>query len=177
MRKGISCAAVAAAALLALTPALTLAADTTAASTPAATKPAVDMPSADAAKKVLAYYFHGQGMDPLLVDAKVCDGIQKDGDNKFECTTELTSPVKKGALVYFWMRFMAPQNNPAQNITVQYEFDGKVMKEKKGSIPGQLRSRTWQGYRFEKAGNWKIKILEDKDSGPVPLGSVDVTVK
>ena len=167
MRKGISCAAVAAAALLALTPALSLAAD----------QPAAGKPTADAARSVLDYYFHGQGQDPVLVDTKLCDSVQKDGDHKFECTTELSSPVKKGALVYVWMRFMAPQSDTTYNITVQYELDGKVVKEKKGTVPGQLRSRTWQGYRFEKAGNWKVKILEDKDSGPVPLGSVDVTVK
>lgn len=160
MRFDLTCAAIAAAAMLAMTPAL-----------------AADKPTADEAKKVLEFYFHGQGMDPLLVEAKMCQDIQRDGDNKFECTSEISGAVKKGEPAYFWMKFMAPQGNTPSDIVVQYELDGKVMMEKKGNVPGELRSRIWQRIRFSKAGNWKIKISENKATGPVVLGTLDVKVE
>ena len=56
---------------------------------PAAQEP-VKAPSADAVKSTWDYFYKGQGQGPVLVDARLCTEVAKEGPNKFECVTEVS---------------------------------------------------------------------------------------
>lgn len=129
-------------------------------------------------KRVLDYYYHGKGMGPVLLETKVCRDIQREGDEKSECAGDIsTQPLKKGESAYLWMAYMVPLGDEPQNIIVQFENGGVTRMVKNSQVTGQLRYRTWLKATFDKAGQWKAKIVHDTGTNAVPLGSVDVTVE
>lgn len=133
-----------------------------------------DKPTPEEAKKVLEYIYNGKGQAPVLVEAKLCRDVPKDGDNKGNCVDEITGPLKKGDVAYAWLLFMAPDGDEAKKATVQFEVGGATVATKNMSIPGQQRSRTWFKNTFNKPGTWKIKVMLD---GGEELGSRDITVQ
>jgi hypothetical protein len=137
-----------------------------------------DKPTPDEARKVINYYYHGKGLTPVLTDLKVCHDIQRDGDEKNECSGDVTGQaVKKGDSDYFWMAFMAPTNSDAQNIIVQLSMNGTVRWVKNVSIGGGIRNRTWLKHTFNKAGSWKLNISVDNGNTTEQLGTMDINVE
>lgn len=137
-----------------------------------------DKPTPEEVKKVLDFYYHGKGMGAVLVEAKICRDVQRDGDEKNECAGDVSGQtIKKGDSVYLWMAFMAPNGEEAQNIIVQYEVNGVTRSVKNATVTGGLRSRTWLKTTFDKVGTWKIKIIHDNGSSADQLGTRDVTVE
>jgi len=139
----------------------------------AATKPAPEE-----VKRVLEYYYHGQGMGPVLLDAKVCRDVQREGDEKNECAGDVsTEVIKKGESLFLWMAYIVPSGDEPQNIIVQFENGGVTRMVKNLQVTGQLRYRTWLKATFDKAGSWKARIIHDTGSSAVDLGSIAVTVE
>jgi len=138
----------------------------------AATKPApVEV------KRVLDYYYHGKGMGPVLLEAKICQDIQREGDEKNECAGDITSGnIKKSEPVYLWMAFMVPSGDEPQNIIIQFENGGVTRMVKNLQVTGQLRYRTWVKTSLDKVGAWKVKIVHDGGTGEM-LGAIDSTVE
>src|SRR6266566_2504435 len=123
---------------------------------------AADKPTADEAKKVLDYYYSGKGLGPVLVVTKVCRDIQREGDEKNECSGEITGEtLKKAEPVYLWMAYMVPAGDEPQNIIVQYENGGVTRSVKNLQATGSLRYRTWLKHSFDKAGAWTVKVIHD----------------
>ncbi len=139
---------------------------------------AVDKPTPEEARKVIDFNYHGKGMGVVLVQTKVCHDIQRDGDDKNECAGDLTGKaVKKGEAVYVWLMFMAPDGQESQNASVDFEQNGASVAVKKVQVPGQMRSRSWLKYTFNKAGAWKVKVARDTASGPEALGELAINVE
>lgn len=137
-----------------------------------------DKPTPEEARKVIDFNYHGKGKGIVLAQTKVCHDIQRDGDDKNECSGDITGQtVKKGEVVYIWLMFMAPDGQEAQNANVEFEQNGASRTVKKVQVPGQLRSRSWLKYSFDKAGAWKVKIAHDTGSSADPLGSIDINVE
>jgi hypothetical protein len=135
-------------------------------------------PAPEEVKRVLDYYYHGKGLGPVLLESKVCRDVQREGDEKSECSGDITSQaVKKGEAVYLWMAYMTPLGDEPQNIIVQFENGGVTRIVKNLQVTGQLRYRTWLKVTFDKAGPWKVKIAHDTGASAVALGGRDVTVE
>jgi len=131
-------------------------------------------PSPEEAKKVAEYFYHGKGKAPVLMETKVCRDVQKEGDEKFECSGDVTGkPVKKGQAAYVWMAYMAPDGAETQNVTVAFELNGAARITKNAKFDGLLRGRTWLKYTFDKPGTWKVKIA----LGAEELGTREITVE
>lgn len=139
---------------------------------------AADKPTAEEVKKVLDFYYHGKGMGAVLVEAKVCRDVQREGDEKNECAGDVSGQaIKKGDSVYLWMAFMSPNGEEPQPVIVQFEVNGVTRAVKNVSVSGGLRTRNWLKYTFDKAGAWKIKIVHDTGSSADQLGTRDVNVE
>ncbi|HEY5993863.1 MAG TPA: hypothetical protein VIU46_04595 [Gallionellaceae bacterium] len=136
-----------------------------------------DKPTPEEAKKVIDFNYHGKGKGVVLAQTKVCHDIQREGDDKNECTNEITGPVKKGEAVYIWLMFMAPDGQDSQSVSVQFEQNATSRAVKKVQVPGQLRSRSWLKYTFDKAGAWKIKVATDSGASPEALGELTINVE
>jgi hypothetical protein len=140
---------------------------------------AAELPTSDEVKKVLDFYYHGQGLGVVLVESKFCRDIQREGDEKNECSGEITAaePLNKGDEVYLWMAYMVPTGDEKQKIIVQFDNGGVTRMVRNLEISGSLRYRTWRKVVFDRTGQWTAKIVHDQESGAKELGQISVNVQ
>lgn len=138
---------------------------------------AVDVPSSAEAKKVLDYYYKGQGQGVVLIESKLCAKIDKEGDNKNNCADSLSpTSLQTKQKLNLWMAFLVPNNDPAQNIIIQFEHNGIARMVKNVQVTGSVRYRTWRKVSFNKTGNWTVKIIHDKGDDVQVLETLNITV-
>lgn len=139
---------------------------------------AVELPTTQEVKKVLDFYYNGQGMGVVLIDAKLCRDVHREGDEKNECAGDVTSEaITKGDTVNLWMSFMVPMGDEKQKILVQFDQGGVTRSVKNMTVTGSLRYRTWRKVTLDRVGVWNIKIVHDRDEGAAVLGEVSATVQ
>ena len=125
---------------------------------PAPAQEPVKAPSADAVKSTWDYFYKAQGQGPVLVDAKLCTEVAKDGPNKFECTAEVSPDgVKANTTVNVWQSYLVPQGDAIDDLMVQVK-QGNVVREKWGISPGtaigtgvMLKKGDWDWHRIRTA--------------------------
>ncbi len=121
----------------------------------------VKAPSADAVKSTWDYFYKGQTQGPVLVEAKLCTEVAKEGPNKFECATEVPAEgVKANTTVMVWQSYLVPQGDTVDDIMVQTKLGNVVRETKDVKIKGEgWRARQWTGVRLNKAGDWTVNIM------------------
>ena len=146
-------------AALTLSP-VALAQDAAPTEAPAATP--VNKPGADAVKSTWDYFYKGQGQGPVLVEAKLCTEVAKDGPNKFECTAEVdpAAGVKANTTVMLWQAYLVPQGDSIEDIMVQTKQGTTVRETKDVKVKGEgWRARQWTGVRLSKPGTWTVSVM------------------
>lgn len=139
---------------------------------------AVEQPTSDEVRKVLDFYYNGKGLGVVLIEAKLCRAIEREGDQKNECSGEITAePIAKGEAVFLWMSYMVPTGDEKQKIIVQLENGGVTRSVKNLDITGSLRYRTWRKVVFNRSGSWIAKIVHDKEEGIQVLGEKSFSVE
>ncbi|HLM48687.1 MAG TPA: hypothetical protein VK458_32795 [Myxococcaceae bacterium] len=121
----------------------------------------VKAPSGDAVKSTWDYFYKAQGQGPVLVEAKLCTEVAKDGPNKFECTAEVAPEgVKANTTVMVWQSYLVPQGDTVEDLMVQTKLGNVVRETKDVKVKGEgWRARQWTGVRLNKAGDWSINIM------------------
>lgn len=138
---------------------------------------AADVPSSAEAKKVLDYYYTGQGQGVVLIESILCSEINKEGDNKNNCAEALNAAeIQTKQKLNLWMAFLVPNNDPAQNIIIQFEHNGIARMVKNVQVSGSIRYRTWRKVSFSKTGKWTVKIIHDKGDDVQLLETLNITV-
>ena len=133
-------------------------------------------PTPAEARKVINYYFNGKGQGAVLMDYKLCKEISKQGDMKNECVTEIADKkVAKGEDAYIWMNFLVPAGEESK-ILVQYSRNDKVRNTSNISLSGATRFRTWKKIPTGTAGDWKINLIQELESGDVDIGQMKFSV-
>ncbi len=134
----------------------------------------VKAPSADAVKSTWEYFYKGQGQGPVLVDAKLCTEVAKEGPNKFECIAEANPEgLKAGTTVMLWQSYLVPQGDSIDDLMVQVKQGNVVRETKDVKIKGEgWRSRQWTGVRLNKPGEWTVSVIR----GEQELKSIKVKV-
>ncbi|MBJ6760155.1 hypothetical protein JGU66_05235 [Myxococcaceae bacterium JPH2] len=144
------------------------------AAAPEAPKEQVKAPSADAVRDTWNYFYKGQGQGPILVEAKLCTEVAKEGPNKFECTAEVGAEgVKAGTSVMLWQSYLVPQGDSVEDLLVQVKQGNVVRETKDVKVKGDgWRARQWTGVRLNKPGAWTVNIMR----GDTVLKEVQVKV-
>jgi hypothetical protein len=121
----------------------------------------VKAPSGDAVKSTWDYFYKAQGQGPVLVEAKLCTEVAKDGPNKFECTAEVAPEgVKANTTVMVWQSYLVPQGDTVEDLMVQTKLGNVVRETKDVKVKGEgWRARQWTGVRLNKAGDWTVNIM------------------
>ena len=134
----------------------------------------VKVPSADAVKSTWDYFYKGQGQGPVLVEAKLCTEVAKEGPNKFECTAEANPEgIKAGTQVMLWQSYLVPQGDSIEDVMVQLKQGNVVRETKDVKLKGEgWRARQWTGLRLNKPGEWTVTLLR----GEQELKSIKVKV-
>lgn len=138
---------------------------------------AQDRPSPEEARKVVNYYYKGQGQAAVLVDSALCTGIVKEGDNKNNPDGKIMDgSVNKGDEAYVWMQYLLPTDQEAA-VTITYFQKGKPRKVHEVTVKGAFRYRVWKRLPTNKTGNWNIVIVQEMENGEeVELGQIAYTV-
>lgn len=129
--------------------------------------PAVSKPNADAVKGTWDYFYKGQGQGPVLVEAKLCTEVAKEGPNKFECISEVnpSEGVKANTPVMLWQAYLVPQGEVIEDIMIQVKLGNTVRETKDVKLKGDgWRSRQWSGVRLNKPGNWTVNVLRGEET-------------
>jgi hypothetical protein len=134
------------------------------AATEAAAAPStpVNKPTAEAVKDTWNYYLKGQGNGPILVEAKLCTEVAKEGPNKFDCTVEVdpVAGIKSGTTVMLWQAYLVPQGDAIEDLMVQTKQGNTVRATKDVKVKGDgWRARQWTGVSLNKPGNWTVSVL------------------
>ncbi|CAM3631393.1 hypothetical protein G4177_02330 [Corallococcus sp. ZKHCc1 1396] len=121
----------------------------------------VKAPSADAVRDTWNFFYKGQGQGPVLVEAKLCTEVAKDGPNKYECTAEVgPEGVKAGTAVMLWQSYLVPQGDSVEDLTVQVKQGATVRETKDVKVKGEgWRARQWTGVKLAKPGAWTVSIM------------------
>lgn len=138
---------------------------------------AAELPSQTEVKKVFDFYYYGQGKGVVLIDAKFCRGVHKEGEEKNNCKDDLTGQtVAAGEEIYLWMAYIVPKGDDKQNIIIQL-YQGTIPRNMKTlQVSGALRYRTWRKYTVKKPGTWSVRIRHDKGENAPLLGTTMITV-
>ncbi|MCY1030567.1 hypothetical protein OV207_03790 [Corallococcus sp. BB11-1] len=121
----------------------------------------VKAPSADAVRDTWNFFYKGQGQGPVLVEAKLCTEVAKDGPNKYECIAEVgPEGVKAGTAVMLWQSYLVPQGDSVEDLTVQVKQGATVRETKDVKVKGEgWRARQWTGVKLAKPGAWTVSIM------------------
>ncbi|RKH19077.1 hypothetical protein D7Y13_06885 [Corallococcus praedator] len=121
----------------------------------------VKAPSADAVRDTWNFFYKGQGQGPVLVEAKLCTEVAKDGPNKYECTAEVgPEGVKAGTSVMLWQSYLVPQGDSVEDLLVQVKQGATVRETKDVKVKGEgWRARQWTGVKLAKPGAWTVVIM------------------
>ena len=133
-----------------------------AAPTAAPTGTPVKKPSADSVRDTWEYFYKGQGQGPVLVEARLCTEVPKDGPNKFECIAEVNpnEGVKAGTNVMLWQAYLVPQGDSIEDLMVQVKQGNTVRETKDVKVKGEgWRARQWTDVRLSKPGNWTVSVI------------------
>lgn len=130
---------------------------------------ALAKPSSDEMKKVLDYYYNGEGQGAVLVEYKFCEDVLREGPNKNECSAELAASPAKDQPVFLWMAYSLPKNESDRDILIQMNHNGITREVQSVQINGSLRYRTWKRIVFKKSGKWELKITQDGDNGDMDV--------
>lgn len=139
------------------------------------TAAAQDAPTADEAKKVIDYYYGGDGA--VLASIQVCKDVPNTGDRQYECVNEVQpSDLLAGETYDLRMVYLVPREQQLDDIFVQYNRGGITRSTDEVSVSGSIRYRTWKTFSLDTAGSWTIKVLRDAPDGVQTLRELQVTV-
>ncbi|GEN07385.1 hypothetical protein SAMN05443572_101597 [Myxococcus fulvus] len=119
------------------------------------------VPSADAVRDTWNFFYNGKGQGPVLVEAKLCTEVAKDGPNKYECIAEVAAEgIKANTTVMLWQAYLVPQGDSVEDVMVQTKQGNVVRETKDVKLKGDgWRARQWTGVRLNKPGTWTVSVM------------------
>jgi hypothetical protein len=135
----------------------------------------VPKPSAEEARRVMDYYYQGQGQGPLLVDFRACLKVDTEPSSKTKgsCIEQVKGPVKRNSQVYAWAVWLLPEGEADEDVFIQFVHDGTVRSTQDMKLAGVFRTRTWRSSTLGKSGKWELKAVRKGTE----LGKVELTVE
>ena len=137
---------------------------------------ALEKPTPKEAARVINYYHNGIGNGAIMMECKLCVGVNSEEPNKNECSDVIqNNQVNQGDEVFLWMNFLVPAGDEA-SVLVGYTRDNITRNTQHIKLPGATRFRTWKKIPTNQVGKWKVNILQEMGNDDVALGGLDYTV-
>ncbi|MDH5694680.1 MAG: hypothetical protein OEZ47_16410 [Gammaproteobacteria bacterium] len=139
---------------------------------------AIEMPSTEEVKKVMDFYYEGNGMGVVLLEAQVCHGTVQAGPKKHECAGPIgMNPIQEGQEIVFWTSFFVPKDSENENIMISFENGGFPKFLKQMSVKGATRYRNWVKVKPNSDGEWTARIIHEGKDDSTQLGTVIFNVQ
>lgn len=137
---------------------------------------AQERPTAEETRRVVAYYFEGQGSGAILMDHVLCQEIGQEGPDKNQCLDTINpSQVSQGQELYLWMNFLVPSEDSA-DVLIAFSRNGKVRRTASVKLSAATRFRTWKKIPTNKPGQWSVSVTQELGDKDLDLGGFQYTV-
>ena len=134
-------------------------------------------PTAEEVKRVTRYFYGNDTSMPVLTDYKLCTGIQREGENRNNCTLEISrESVEPGQSLYLWMNFLVPKSEKGK-VLVQLNHDGVTRDTRVMPVAGSVRYRTWRKIRLLRPGDWELPVYYENEDGIAEVDRINLHVK
>jgi len=131
-------------------------------------------PTPEEAQRFLDFYHNGQGQGVVLVEARICRDVPREGQRAYDCVGEVPlDAVPTGEPYFLRMVYVVPQGDEA-DISVRYLRDGAARDTDTVSISGSIRYRTWTLFTLDAPGAWQFAISRTTATGTQELRTLDV---
>lgn len=138
---------------------------------------AQDRPSGEEVRKVVDYYYNGQGRGVILADHFLCTEVALEGEAKNDCRVRHELPaVAQGAEMLLWLNFLVPSGDEAE-ILVLFSRKGRVRSTAPIAVKGAIRYRTWKKIPTAKAGDWQVTVLQELGEEDLELTTFNYRVE
>ena len=138
---------------------------------------AQERPSADDVRRVVDYYYRGQGQGVVLAQHFLCAEVSTEGTDKNECRLKHDSPVVNlGSEVLLWMNFLVPSGDDG-DLLLLFSRQGRVRHTASITVKGAIRFRTWKKIPTDKAGDWTVTILQELGESDLELATLSYQVE
>jgi len=138
---------------------------------------AEDKPSIDEVNRIFNYYDNGYSLGATLANYRVCNDIHREGPDKNNCTEEVAgNQIETNQPAYLWMLLMVPDNTENEKVLLQFNYKGVTRRVKTHPINGAFRYRTWSKIKFDRAGEWVVKVLQESNDNVTSLGELVINV-
>ncbi|MDJ0885288.1 MAG: hypothetical protein QNJ48_14070 [Desulfobacterales bacterium] len=138
---------------------------------------AQERPSADDVRRVVDYYYRGQGQGVVLAQHFLCSEVSTEGADKNECRLKHDLPVVNLASeVMLWMNFLVPSGDQG-DLLLLFSRQGRVRHTATITVKGAIRFRTWKKIPTDKAGDWTVTILQELGDTDLELASFSYQVE
>lgn len=116
--------------------------------------------TSEEAKKVIDYYFYGQGGGAVFMDAALCRNVETDGPNKNNCKNDIDLhhfPLDE--TITAWASCLVPKDDSG-TIYVEFSNMGMSWKITPLEFKSSIRYRNWATYKLDKPGEWTISFKQ-----------------
>lgn len=132
-------------------------------------------PSSRDTQQVIEYYY-SDAEQPVLMDFRLCRGIDDDGPDRYECRGALSeSELTTGMRVYAWMKFLVPRD-ASPSIMLRIDHDARTRDTWTRRLQGAVRFRTWHVVDFDRPGRWRMEVYHANGDDPLRLFSRTVRI-
>lgn len=136
-----------------------------------------DKPSIDEINRIFNYYDNGYNLGATLANYRICNDIHREGPNKNNCAEEVAgNSLETNQPAYLWMLFMVPNQTDNEKVLLQFNYKGVTRRVKTHPINGAFRYRTWSKVKFDRPGEWVVKVLQESDDDVTSLGEFIINV-
>jgi hypothetical protein len=137
---------------------------------------AQEKPTSEEARKVITYYYAGQGSGALLMDHVLCQKIGQEGPDKNQCISDIDpGKIAQDQEIYLWMSFLVPTDDAA-DVTISFSRKGRVRQTASVKLTGATRFRTWKKIPTQKPGQWSVSVSQELADKDLDLGNFQYTV-
>lgn len=138
---------------------------------------AQERPSAEETRRVVDYYYHGQGQGVILTENFLCTEVSTEGTDKNDCRQKHDLPVvNQGSEVLLWMNFLVPTGSEA-DILVLFARQGRVRHTTSITVKGAIRYRTWKKIPTARTGEWTVTVLQERGDSDFELATFNYQVE
>lgn len=138
---------------------------------------AQERPTSEEARKVITYYYEGQGNGAVLMDHELCQEIGQEGPDKNQCLSSIDpGQITQGQELFLWMSFLVPSEDSA-DIIITFSRREKVRRTASVKLTSATRFRTWKKIPTNKSGEWTVSVMQEMEDRDVALGTMQYTVK
>jgi len=134
-------------------------------------------PSADEVNKILEFYDNGYQLGPVIAEAKLCNDVSREGDEKNNCSSVIDgNSLSVNQNAYVWLKMIVPKGVSREKLIVQFNYNDVTRKVREVNVNAGFRFRTWTKFALDREGSWTVRVMYDNGTDVKQMAEIPVTI-